>query len=450
MIKCRRALVLVAAVLAASATGPLGLGSHVAGAASVHETDFAWPASGSVSWNVATHVKQEQQRAVDIANARSDVVVAAAHDGTVVTASIGGNTQCHAKDKASNGYGNYVVIKHIGSGGTLYTLYAHLRPSLAVSKGDEVKLGTKLGIMGKTGCADGQHVHFAIGTCSKVSLGCTIWNAPNPASGTKVVRGSPTGGVYPQLAALTTTRPRVTTSQPQVWTPVNSWTFHGTKNDGSTADVTVGFSAPGKFSEIPGLPGLSTTILTQCGFDPQRDLAIPGLITLESTTRGFAGDFRFNLILVRNGSGDMTLLNATGTDTVVRAASMFNDGPGCMGFARGDFDASFNVTFFNVAPGQMRQQPLYVVIRGYFSPAFPSGNVTLINHLYFTPNRTNNAQGSQASDSNTLFIESASGPGFLFLKMLDPTQLWPNTWTFSPLGDAEDATAIADLYAPAS
>jgi len=59
----------------------------------------------------------------------------------------------------SRGYGERVIIEHKELG--LVTLYAHLA-SYNVTKGDEVKQGEKIGMMGKTGWATGIHLHFEV------------------------------------------------------------------------------------------------------------------------------------------------------------------------------------------------------------------------------------------------------------------------------------------------
>ena len=58
------------------------------------------------------------------------------------------------------GTGCYVRIKHSNG---YYTLYYHLKSgSIIVNKGDKVKKGQKIGIIGTTGQSTGIHLHFQI------------------------------------------------------------------------------------------------------------------------------------------------------------------------------------------------------------------------------------------------------------------------------------------------
>jgi hypothetical protein len=89
---------------------------------------------------------------------KANVEILAAADGEVVYVEEGcdqGVTKC------GGGFGNYVQIKH---GNTGYTsLYGHLvKNSIPVSKGQTVRQGDKIGIMGTTGQSTGIHVHFEV------------------------------------------------------------------------------------------------------------------------------------------------------------------------------------------------------------------------------------------------------------------------------------------------
>jgi murein DD-endopeptidase MepM/ murein hydrolase activator NlpD len=61
-------------------------------------------------------------------------------------------------------YGNYVRLEHKKKdGGVWYTTYAHMKKgSVAVKEKQQVKKGDKLGEMGRTGKADGVHLHYEV------------------------------------------------------------------------------------------------------------------------------------------------------------------------------------------------------------------------------------------------------------------------------------------------
>jgi murein DD-endopeptidase MepM/ murein hydrolase activator NlpD len=85
---------------------------------------------------------------LDIDGHSGDPVTAAA-DGTVIDADYDG------------GYGLTVIIRHGGPFAGLSTAYAHLSAT-AVSSGDRVERGQRIGSLGATGNAVGDHLHFEV------------------------------------------------------------------------------------------------------------------------------------------------------------------------------------------------------------------------------------------------------------------------------------------------
>lgn len=65
------------------------------------------------------------------------------------------------EDECSNdtvGYGCSVIVRYTGS---LYTLYAHLN-NIAVTEGQNVDINTQIGVIGQSGSATGDHLHFGV------------------------------------------------------------------------------------------------------------------------------------------------------------------------------------------------------------------------------------------------------------------------------------------------
>ncbi|MDP4164721.1 MAG: M23 family metallopeptidase, partial [Bacillota bacterium] len=119
----------------------------------VSSGNFTRPAAGVISSGygprVLSSVAGDFHYGVDIANHGDNVPIVAAADGVV------------AVSHYSQSYGNVVYITHSINGEIFTTVYAHMRMSM-VSAGAIVSKGQQIGIMGSTGEAIGQHLHFEL------------------------------------------------------------------------------------------------------------------------------------------------------------------------------------------------------------------------------------------------------------------------------------------------
>ncbi len=111
---------------------------------------FIAPAPGSVLTQGYHAVN-----AVDFGAKTGSPIVAAA-EGTVIVAKGGCGLDGSLKNRCNGGFGNFIVISHDNG---IQTLYAHLS-SIAVSVGDSVDQGEKIGGMGDSGRSTGTHLHF--------------------------------------------------------------------------------------------------------------------------------------------------------------------------------------------------------------------------------------------------------------------------------------------------
>lgn len=99
--------------------------------------------------------------------APSGTPIYAAAGGTVIVSRVGG---------WNGGYGNYVVIDH---GNGTQTLYAHLS-SDSVSVGQSVSKGARIGAVGRTGDATGNHLHFEVRGAQNPFANCDTMTVCSP------------------------------------------------------------------------------------------------------------------------------------------------------------------------------------------------------------------------------------------------------------------------------
>jgi hypothetical protein len=122
--------------------------------------DFSLPApDGGAGYGVLRGVSRGGSggvhQGVDLGNGSGGGTARAAAAGVVVRG---------AGDDWQDGYGWYVTLAHrLPDGEVVYTVYAHLRKgSVCVSSGDCVSAGQPLGLIGRSGRATTEHLHFEV------------------------------------------------------------------------------------------------------------------------------------------------------------------------------------------------------------------------------------------------------------------------------------------------
>lgn len=109
---------------------------------------------------ITQYFKQGKHNGLDLgwsnAHGGPNQIVYSPADGVVV----GIRSNYNQTDTSGGSYGNYVKIKHNDS---VSTLCAHLKyGSVNLKVGDQVTQGQQIGIMGATGYAFGNHVHYEV------------------------------------------------------------------------------------------------------------------------------------------------------------------------------------------------------------------------------------------------------------------------------------------------
>lgn len=111
---------------------------------------FQWPLIGTITSRYGYRKspftgENSMHNGLDIAKEQGSSIISA-YDGTVSAAGY------------SSSYGYYIMIDH---GNSVETLYAHCS-KLLVEKGDVVRKGDKIALVGSTGRSTGPHLHFEV------------------------------------------------------------------------------------------------------------------------------------------------------------------------------------------------------------------------------------------------------------------------------------------------
>jgi murein DD-endopeptidase MepM/ murein hydrolase activator NlpD len=120
-----------------------------------------WKVTSPFGWRVHPIEKRKKHHnGVDLWGPKAKIWNENWHDGTVIAA---GTSKLKNADGSLGGVGWYVDVRSKIDGKWYVSRYAHMvENSLTVVKGQKVKAGHRLGIMGNTGASAGRHLHFEI------------------------------------------------------------------------------------------------------------------------------------------------------------------------------------------------------------------------------------------------------------------------------------------------
>ena len=117
---------------------------------------WVWPCSGVITSQFHEGRSYEWHDAIDI-GASVGTPIYAANSGTVVNG-FSGCSHYSSWCSCGGGYGNFIWILHDNG---YETIYGHMSQT-AVSVGQRVSAGQKIGYVGSTGWSTGPHVHFEL------------------------------------------------------------------------------------------------------------------------------------------------------------------------------------------------------------------------------------------------------------------------------------------------
>lgn len=144
---------------------------------------FVRPILQASQWKLVSvfndHRSYSKHEGIDVGIVYQDVLAAAnGRVAYVLSRCPDPKTSGGRNDKmCGNGWGNHIVLQHTENktGANVYTRYAHLS-QVAVSLGQVVTKGLKIGVSGNNGISTAPHLHFELGTFEGTFEACAPSN----------------------------------------------------------------------------------------------------------------------------------------------------------------------------------------------------------------------------------------------------------------------------------
>jgi hypothetical protein len=212
----------------------------------------------------------------------------------------------------------------------------------------------------------------------------------------------------------------------------HEWNFTMTRAGGYVVNGVVGLGDPEHYQA--GLTNGDDTAGSACTVDPQADAVIPMTIRLTNATTGFSTDVAVTVGLAAQSGGGLPLT----------AEIHYTDGSQCSGQSSGSAGVELQSSQL-VVPGGSTLGNGFLVIAGYYTPNYPTGDSAALADTELAIGPTQNWTATDGSGQSTQFtVSDVEGPG------VNNVDLGGWTFNVAGAGAVSSAPAPAPASAPAS
>lgn len=201
-----------------------------------------------------------------------------------------------------------------------------------------------------------------------------------------------------ETAATSAPLPTLTPTTDEVFSNKSVWHFEN--QSGYKYDMTIALGEPTRIPESRTLThplDRDFELGSACTMDPKLDVVIPAYWSAEATTAGFNTPIGMRASFADGGAGTPDG-EYTGrgvaphqNDNRLLVAQNFSDGPSCSQFSsENDWgyggSGGFSVRWNDPVPqGSVRTDEFFIVVKGYFSPSTPQGDLPLLEWIVLRP-----------------------------------------------------------------
>ena len=208
----------------------------------------------------------------------------------------------------------------------------------------------------------------------------------------------------------------------------HEWNFTMTRAGGYVVNGVVSLGDPGHYQA--GLTNGEDTAGSACTIDPQADAVIPLAIRLTNATSGFSTDVAVTVGLdAQSDGGGLPLM----------AEIHYTDGSQCFGQSSGSAQVELQSSQ-PLVPGGSTVGSGFLVIPGYYTPNYPTGDSTALADTDLAIAPTQDWTATDGGGESTQFtVSGVDGPGVSNVDF--------GAWTFNVAGEGAVSSAPASSAA---